>query len=363
MSVKGSQGILLAYAVGQALGCSLLYVPLNDDGSFPPPRNLPAVETTNCVKFLGLEQSGVVALACLNGALILEDITTHTRRSITMNEPSVWLWIDSITILHEMVMVTRHKNRGIVIDLYSVPPLANSDSTPGQSYASSPHAPHSRVEIKQAQIATISPPLLPPSQNSNPNSPQDSRLYKFHVLAALPSSIDHYLLTVARPSPDLPPELQILLLGDDQGSRRKNVLRNTLESNTTIAEEENDDYDSDSTLNRIAQPSQVLDLQIGSSGKRAMAIHITAHTNDRTIWAYALDDKEGPLIARKLSFSDEQLQQMDLEVDGPGEASFSAAGEELRSVLKTHACRVTLDELSGKVVVGADCEELMVFQY
>ncbi|KAG8890379.1 hypothetical protein FRB98_008954 [Tulasnella sp. 332] len=338
MNVKGSQGIVLAYTTSQTLGCSLLYVPLNDNGSSPP-RNLPAVETTHGVKAIGLEKSGVVALACLNGLLVLEDVTTHARRSIVLNDASVWLWVDSITLLPDLVtaVVTRHKNRGITIELYEVPLTMQADSI--LAHAS---LPHSRVDIKQAQTTTMSSPSYTPPQHLDydSDSSQSACIYSFHVLAALPSSIDHYRLTITRPSPNVPAELDLLLLGDDQGSRQKNVGRvqgNTVESDTptTAGQEENDEYDSDSTLNRIAQPSQVLDLQIGALGKRAMAIHIAPHTNDRTIWTYSLNDEEGPLVARKLGFSDDQLHW--IETNESGASSTTGIGAAVGACYGTYA--------------------------
>lgn len=233
----------------------------------------------------------------------------------------------------------------------------------------SSHPLQSSVEIKQAQIVTLSPPYTVKASSNAQALESQASYYTCQVLAAVPTSVDHYRLTIRPASgPDLPPEVDLLLLGDHQPARRKSPRRMSPEGEGASrggdgdgdhtaggGEDDDDEYDSDSTLNRIALPSQVLDLQMGTLGKRAMAIHVAAHTNDRTIWAYSLDDEEGPLIARELCFSDARLRG--------AEGADTMIGEELRTVLRTHACRVTFDEISGRVIVGADCEELLVFQY
>lgn len=237
-----------------------------------------------------------------------------------------------------MVILTRRRFRSIAIDVYNVPreaSLASSEESPAP--ASTP----ATVLIAQAQTVVFSAPQPSPQPDSN------TVAYTLHVLAAMPYALNHHSLIIPPTPWSTPPELQLELLGDDSTARAVPVIRRPSQPHAPDSTE-NDDYDSDSTLSRVAQPSQVLDLQIGPTGRRAVAIQVAAHSNDRTIWAYTLPEGEGDLIARKLKFGNKVDRILDNSV---------------KSTLKAHACRADLDEVTGAVVIAADCEEVFAFQY
>lgn len=200
------------------------------------------------------------------------------------------------------------------------------------------------LSIAQAQLVAISPP-----RSLSPPTPGNDDLH-FNILAALPYSIDHYSLSIHRSTGDMPIQLALELMGDDQTSRRPSFGR-------VLAEP--DGYDSDSRPSRIAQPSQVLDMQLGRSSRRAVAIQVSAHTNDRTIWGYSIPKGEGALVARRLAFS----------ASGRTMGSSSRSSEinpldvEIITMLRSHACRIVFDEATGRMVVVADCEKFIDFQY
>ncbi|KAG8995132.1 hypothetical protein FRB90_000255, partial [Tulasnella sp. 427] len=174
-------------------------------------------------------------------------------------------------VLDDLVLLVRGQNRGVAIDAYE---LYATDST--STYLEARNS--TSVSIAQAQLVNISPPRL---VRSTAGSDCNESL-EFHILAALPYSIDHYALSLQNSSGDVSILLKLELLGDDQISRRPSFGRVFAES---------DGYDSDSRPSRIAQPAQVLDLQLGLTSRRAVAIQVSAHSNDRTIWAYTIPKK------------------------------------------------------------------------
>lgn len=202
------------------------------------------------------------------------------------------------------------------------------------------------VSIAQAQLVAISPPR--PLQSVS-TSGDDNSLH-FNILAALPYSVDHYSLSMHRSTGDMPLSPVLELMGDDQTSRRPSFGR-------VIAEP--DGYDSDSRPSRIAQPNQVLDLQLGRSSRRAVTIQISAHTNDRTIWGYSIPKGVGALTARRLAFS-----APGRIMGSPSRSSdINPLDVEIITMLRSHACRIVFDEATGRTVVVADCEKFIDFQY
>ncbi|KAG8897945.1 hypothetical protein FRB99_007779 [Tulasnella sp. 403] len=181
-------------------------------------------------------------------------------------------------------------------------------------------------------IAISKLPRRKPTPATAANEDDQAIEYEFRVLAAFPTSLDSFALFIRLPTPDSVPQVELKLLGGDVGARQPQV-----EAPSTPEESNEDEYDSDSTLNRIAHPTQVLDLQIGPTGKRAVAIQISSRTNDRLVWAYTLSDQVGDLEARVLGFTTAS-ERSDGEAEEP---------DGLREKLRTHACRSVFDETTG----------------
>ncbi|KIO30713.1 hypothetical protein M407DRAFT_20242 [Tulasnella calospora MUT 4182] len=248
-----------------------------------PPQMLCNIDTHASIHNFGFSES-VVVLVCVDGSLVvarlqtpLEQDTIPLRRETRLHSRS----IHQVIVLHDLILLVRGQNRGVAIDAYEL-----CDGTALSTYSEARNS--ASLSIAQAQLVAISPPRSPSAPTLGNND------LHFQILAALPYSVDHYSLLIHRSTGDTPIHLALELMGDDQTSRRPSFGR-------VIAEP--DGYDSDSRPSRIAQPSQVLDLQLGRSSRRAVAIQISAHTNDRIIWGYSIPKGDGPLVARRLAFS------------------------------------------------------------
>lgn len=263
--------------------------------------------------------------------------------------------VESINVLPTVALVTYREDRGMVVEVYNLPPAEEKASM--RSQPSMVQAMQARVNIPQAQLLAISSPIQPKGAiASPPDLSPGPFIHEFRLLAALPSSLNHYLLTIRQMSLSSQPELDLVLVGTDQGSRRPTDTQITPNSPTTV-HEQGEEYDPDATLDRIAQPSQVLDLQIGPLGKRAVAIRVSPRTNEREIWAYSIHGSDGSLMARKLALSSNQRQR------GKMNSLDRATTDAEIQMLKSHACRVAFDEVRGCVLVAADCDKVVVFQY
>lgn len=249
-----------------------------------------------------------------------------------------------VILAHNIILIVRSMNRGVAIDAYDINGVSEwqSSQLDQRPDVVSP----TTVHIAQAQTVAVSRERQVRPATNEPGTPLSALV--FHVLAALPYSLDHYLLTL-RLSSGSRPEMDLTLMGNDHGCRKQPGARSPPSPVSS-----DDGYDSDSTLNRIAQPSQVLDLQVGPSSFRAVAIQIAAHTNDRTIWAYTVGE-DGGLSAKRLSLT--------LSSKG-GLSDWDAAAEvDVRQLVKGHACRAVFDEVTGKVVIALDCQQILVLDY
>ncbi len=254
-----------------------------------------------------------------------------------------------------MLLVSHLRHRSIDLDAFEIPASLPRVFPRDAGRDTSLAIPLERAteSIHQAQVIQLSRPRLRRQESGDVQRPPDLIV---DVLAALPYALDHYSLRIKRSGGIAPPVLELQRLGDDQRTRRPA----SPSASVRYSNGSRDSYDSDSTLSRVMQPTQVLDLQISPSGRRAVAIHVAAHSNTRTLWCYSIPEGCGSLVAGRLSL-DPSSKSFTPVID---DSTFlSVTGESMSSVLEDHACRLSFNEYTGAVVVAADCEEIALLNY
>ncbi|KAG8965716.1 hypothetical protein FRC03_000256 [Tulasnella sp. 419] len=340
--VGESEGLLIAYASDFPKGSSQLFSSFEEDGSCSPPKVLPFIDTAHEVKTIGMNDSEL-ALACSDGTLVLYNVSSRRRRCVSMTEETVPIWIQTIKSFEDFVLVARYRNRSVVLDAYHVPPSIEDESDTTKQPGS--------VHLLHAQTTSIS------SCEKSTSATDGNPIYTFQVLASFSDCIKCFQLTIVSEGLHNPPEVSLQLVGDDHptiaGQSREPHPSPEIED-----ESSGDEYDSDSTANRISHPLQVMDMALGASGSRAVVIPISSRTNDRTLWGYTKLEN-GSLLRRPWKFLNDEDSTEAESLRG----SDTESTEPYRDLLRRHACRVLFDEVSGKVVVAADCQLIVIFDF